>query len=77
MEFSEIVPHNISINIEPYRWLMVIDRSILRHLGVNPRWGCCRWGRWMGWGRMDPTLRHKEGSVGPPQFDAVIGHASK
>jgi len=25
---------------------------------------------------MDPALGHKEGSVGPPQFDAVIGHAS-
>ena len=26
---------------------------------------------------MDPALRHEEGSVGPPQFDAVVGHASK
>ena len=54
---------------------MVIDRSVLRHLGMNPRRGCCRRGRGRR-SRMDPALRHEEGSVGPPQFDAVIGHAT-
>ena len=59
--------------------LMIVDRPVLCHLRMNTR-GCGR----RGWGsRPNPRARpgralwHKEGSVGPPQFDAVVGHASK
>ena len=59
----------------PYR-LVIVDRAVLCHLRVNTR----RCGRG-GWGsRPYPggrALWHKKGGVGPPQFDAVVGHSSK
>ena len=59
----------------PYR-LVIVDRAVLCHLRVNTR--RCGGG---GWGsRPYPggrALWHKKGGVGPPQFDAVVGHSSK
>ena len=59
--------------------LMIVDRPVLCHLRMHTR-GCGGG----GWGRRpNPRTRprralwHKKGSVGPPQFDAVVGHASK
>ena len=59
--------------------LMIVDRPVLCHLRMHTR-GCGGG----GWGRRPyPRTRprralwHKKGSVGPPQFDAVVGHASK
>ena len=58
--------------------LMIVYCAILSYLGMHTRWGCSRWGV-RGWGcRMHPSspLWHKKSSVCPPQFDAVICHAS-
>ena len=61
--------------LRPYR-LVIVDRAVLCHLRVNTR--RCGGG---GWGsRPYPggrALWHKKGGVGPPQFDAVVGHSSK
>ena len=57
---------------------MIVYCAILSYLGMHTRWGCSRWGV-RGWGcRMHPSspLWHKKSSVCPPQFDAVICHAS-
>ncbi len=61
--------------------LVIINCAILSYLGVYPWRGCRRRrgrGRMMRWWDASPRgpLWHKKGSVGPPQFDAVIGHAS-
>ena len=77
--FTSMSGNNPVLYTNPAYRLMIVDRPVLCHLRMNTR-GCGR----RGWGsRPNPRARpgralwHKEGSVGPPQFDAVVGHASK
>ena len=59
---------------------MIVHCAILSYLSMHPGRGCSHggmrgWGRRMGWHPCGP-LRHKKRSICPPQFDAVICHAS-
>ena len=59
---------------------MIVYCAILSYLSMHPGRGCSHggmrgWGRRMGWYPCGP-LRHKKRSICPPQFDAVICHAS-
>ena len=57
---------------------MIVYCAILSYLCMHTRWGCSRWGVRGRGCRMHPSspLWHKKSSVCPPQFDAVICHAS-